>query len=69
MHISCCKMVKAKEVDIFPLPKNSIKSHITIIWESHTGKKKKKKKKKKKTQLFKLGKVQYIGGWGHVLKY
>jgi hypothetical protein len=36
MHISCCKMVKAKEVDIFPLTKNSIKfiNHISQLFEN-----------------------------------
>jgi hypothetical protein len=33
MHISCCKMVKAKEVDIFPLPKNS-RNHISQLFEN-----------------------------------
>jgi hypothetical protein len=33
MHISCCKMVKAKEVDIFPLTKNSI-NHIAQLFEN-----------------------------------
>jgi hypothetical protein len=60
MHISCCKMVKAKEVDIFPLTKNSIKfiNHISQLFENPI----QIIIKKKKSQLFKLGKVQYMDG-------
>lgn len=59
-HISCCKRVKAKKWTSFH-PKEQHKSHITIILESHW------LEQKKKNQLFKLGKVQYRGGWGHML--